>query len=96
MNTIRLSATAARNKFFQLLDQVAQGAEVVIEKDKKEVAVLSPRKTKTDWEGLRKASAAAHGIFKDYSIEEIAPLRKKSAWKRFGEWDKGLYLSKKK
>ena len=36
MNTIRISATAARNRFFDLLNQVAAGAQVIIEKDKKE------------------------------------------------------------
>ena len=68
MNTIRLSATSARNKFFELLNQVALGSQVIIEKDKKEVAVISPKKTKTDWKGLLKASKAVHGILKDYSV----------------------------
>lgn len=94
MNTIRLSATSARNKFFELLNQVALGTEVIIEKDKKEVAVIAPRKTKMDWDGLLRASKAAHGILKDYSIEEISPLRKKGAWKRLGKWDKGLKSEK--
>lgn len=94
MDTIRISATAARNKFFTLLDQVAAGAEVIIEKDKKEVAILAPKKTKTDWVALRKASKDVHGIFKDYSIDEIAPASKKDAWEGFGEWD--LDLSQKK
>lgn len=94
MSTIRLSATSARNKFFALLDQVALGTQVIIEKDNKEVAILSPRKTKTDWKGLLKASKAAHGILKDYTFEEISPLRKKGAWKGFGEWDKGLKTTK--
>lgn len=92
MNTIRLSATAARNNFFNLLDQVASGVEVIIEKDKKEIAILAPRKTAFDWKAFRKAAKAAHGILKDYSVEEITPLRNKKAWKRLGTWDKGLYL----
>lgn len=97
MNTIRLSATAARNRFFQLLDQISQGTtEVIIERDKKEVAVLSPKKTQTDWEGLLKASKKVHGIFRGLSIEEINPLSKKDAWKGFGEWDKGLEKRAKK
>lgn len=89
MNTIRVSATKARNNFFELLNQVALGAQVVIEKDKKEVAVISSRKTKTDWKGLLKASKAVHGILSGYSVEEISPLRRKGAWKRLGKWDKG-------
>lgn len=87
MNTIRISATAARNRFFDLLNQVAAGTQVIIEKDKKEIAVISPKKTKTDWEGLRKASKAAHGILKGYSIDQISPLKAKGAWKGFAEWD---------
>ena len=86
MNTITVSATHARNNFFELLNQVALGREVIIKKDAKEIAVLSSRKTKTDWKALKKASLAVHGILKDYSIEEISPLRKKGAWKRIGKW----------
>ncbi len=92
MNTIRISATKARNNFFELLNQVAMGKSVIIERDSKEVAVINPKESKTDWEGLLKASKAVHGIFKDLSVEEISPLRKKGAWKGFGEWDKDLKL----
>jgi prevent-host-death family protein len=94
MNTIRISATKARNSFFDLLNQVMLGTEVIVERDNKEVAVISPKKTKMDWEALKKASKAAHGIFKGLSVEEISPTRKKGAWKRFGTWDKGLKLTK--
>lgn len=96
MNTIRISATAARNRFFELLDMVSAGTEVIIEKDKEEVALLSPRKTKTDWKALSKAIKEARGVLKDYSVEEITPTRKKGSWKRLGKWDQGLDLSKKK
>ena len=95
MNTIRVSATAARNRFFELLNQVALGAQVIIDKDNEEVAVLSSKKTKTDWKAFRKALKDAHGILKDYSIDEIAPARKKSAWKGFGQWDKDLIVKDK-
>lgn len=88
MNTIKVSATAARNNFFGLLNQVASGTQVIIEKDKKEVAVLSHKQDPFDWEAFRKASKKVHGIFKDLSVEEISPLRKKGAWKNFGQWDK--------
>src|SRR3989344_343318 len=90
MNTIRLSATSAINKFFELLNQVAQGTQVIIEKDNKEIAVLSPRKTKTDWKALRKALKKTNGILKDYTVDELLPLRKKGAWKRIGHVIKGL------
>lgn len=93
---MRISATAARNRFFELLDQVALGQEVIIEKDKKEVAILSPKVKKTNWSAFQKAAKAAHGILKDYSIEEISPIRKKTAWKGFGEWDKDIKFPKKK
>lgn len=65
------------------------GQEVVIERDSKEVAVMSPKRQTVDWAALKKASKAVHGILKDYSIDEIAPLRRKGAWKGFGDWDKG-------
>lgn len=86
MNTIRVSATSARNNFFELLHQVTAGAQVIIEKDKKEVAVLSQKRTKTNWKALLKASKAVHGILKDASAEEISPIKKKNAWKRIGKW----------
>ena len=96
MNTIKMSATAARNNFFELLNQVAAGTTVIIEKDKKEIAVISPKVTKSDLKGLKKSLKRTHGLLKDYSVEEISPLRRKGAWKDFGDWDKDLDLSKKK
>lgn len=97
MNTIRISATAARNRFFELLDRVAQGVEVVIEKDKKEIAVLSPKRKKIDWIHLKKASDDTWGILKDapHSDLENNPVRRKSSWRRLGTWDKGLIRKKK-
>lgn len=94
MNAIRVSATAARNRFFDLLNQVAEGKQVIIERDKKEVAVISTRKTKTNWLRLIKASRAAHGILKAYSVEEISPTRRKDAWRGPQEW--GIVDEKKK
>ncbi|MBP9718969.1 MAG: type II toxin-antitoxin system prevent-host-death family antitoxin [Candidatus Levybacteria bacterium] len=90
MNSITVSATKARNNFFSLLDEVAKGKEVVIEKDKKIVAVLKPQKQGTDWKALRKSLDATYGLLKDYTVEEIAPTRKKGAWGDFGNWDKGI------
>lgn len=49
---------------------------VIIIKDNKEVAVISPKVPKTDWKGLLKASREARGIFKDYDPEDN-PLRTK-------------------
>lgn len=93
MNTIRVSATSARNKFFELLNQVALGTYVIIEKDTKEVAVLVPRKKKTDWAALLKASKRVHGIWKNYDPQDN-PLRRKGAADFLGKWDKGSKVKK--
>ncbi len=94
MNTTTISATAARNNFFEILNQVTMGKQFIIKKDAKEVAILTPTKViKTDWVSLKKASKAIHGIWKDYD-EEDNPLRRKNAWPTLGKWDKGLKLKK--
>ncbi len=87
MHTIRVSATAARNNFFELLNQVALGTQVIIEKDSKEVATLAPKKKTIDWVALRKASKAVHGIWKDYD-EKDNPIRRPGAWPSLGKWNK--------
>jgi len=80
MNTIRVSATAARNNFFDLLDKVAIGVSVVIEKDKKTVAYMAPMTRKdTKYKGLTKAlHAAAKGFV---YVKRDNPLRKPGAMK---------------
>lgn len=93
MGTIRVSATSARNNFFELLNQVALGTQVIIERDAKEVAIMSPKKPTVDWVALKKASRAIHGIWKDYDPEDN-PLRRKNAWTSLGKWDKGLKFKK--
>ena len=93
MNTIRVSATKARNNFFELLNQVAMGKSVIIERDSKEVAVLTPKETKTDWAALKKASKKIHGIWKDYDPEDN-PLRRKGASDFLGKWDRPDYKPK--
>ncbi len=95
MALIKVSATHARNNFFELLNQVALGAEIVIEKDSKEVAVLSPKKQTVDWAALKKASKAAHGILKDYNPKRDNPFYSKKAWGNFGKWDQGSKLKNK-
>ncbi len=86
MNTIRVSATAARNNFFELLNQVALGAKVTVVRDTKEVAEIIPKTTKTDWKGLYKAMKAAHGIAKDFDLQQ-SPLRNPKMIKSWGTWD---------
>lgn len=93
MNTIRVSATSARNNFFELLNKVAAGTEVIIERDSKEVAVLAPKKQTVDWAALKKASKAIHGMWKDYDQEDN-PVRRKNAWPLLGKWDRGLKFKK--
>lgn len=90
MHTIRVSATSARNRFFELLNQVALGTQVIIEKDSKEVAILVPKKQKIDWKEFQKAAEAARGILKDYDPKRDNPFRRKGAWPTLGKWDKGL------
>ena len=89
MNTIKVSATHARNNFFELLDKVSLGTQVVVEKNSKEVAVIIPKRRKTDLKGLTKAMNEAAGIFKDYDPKDN-PLRKPGAADFLGKWDKGL------
>lgn len=91
MNTIRVSATAARNNFFELLNKVALGTQVIIERDSKEVAMLVPKKPKLDLVALRKATRETHGILKKYKFDpEDNPLRRKGAADFLGKWDRGI------
>ncbi len=88
MNTITVSATHARNNFFELLDLVARGGSVVVKKDQKIVAKVVPAIPKTS--GLAaflKATKASRGILKDYSIKDN-PLRRPGAASFLGQWDK--------
>lgn len=81
MNTIKVSATHARNNFFELLEKVALGAQVVVEKNSKEVAMIVPKKKATNWKEFKKAMDKAHGILNDYDLSQ-SPLRgkKSRAW----------------
>lgn len=92
MSTIRVSATSARNNFFELLNQVTAGTQVIIERDSKEVALLAPKKQKINWVEFRKAAKAAKGILKDYNPKRDNPFRRKGAWPLLGKWDEGLKI----
>ena len=88
MNTITVSATHARNNFFELLNLVADGQEVVVERDNKKVARLVPGKKVTDLAGLTKAlEAAAKGFV--YNPKDN-PLRRTGASGFLGRWDTKL------
>lgn len=86
MNTIRVSATAARNNLFGLLDQVAAGISVIVEKDKKTVAHIIPvGKTTMKHKGLlRDLKKAAQGFV--YTKKDN-PLRKPGAMRFLQRWD---------
>ena len=94
MNTIIVSATKARNRFFELLNLVALGREVIVKKDSKEVAIIAPKKAKTDWKGLLKATKETYGILKDYAPGDN-PLRRKGAADFLGRWDRGVRIKYK-
>lgn len=87
MNTIKVSATHARNNFFEILDQVSAGRTMIIEKDKKIVAKLVPYSLeKGKNKGLMKAlREAAKGFAYNKKND---PLRRKGAANFLGRWDK--------
>ena len=90
--TIRMSATKARNNFFDLLNQVALGISVVIEKDKKVVAELrQPMKVISQVERLNKVMKEVAGTFpKDAYKGNDNIFRNARARKymreKFGKW----------
>lgn len=89
MSTIKISATKARNNFFELLNQVALGKQVIIEKDKKEVAILSAKIQKFNWKEFKKSAAKAKGILKNADFDpKNNPLRRPGAADFLGRWDK--------
>jgi len=90
MNTITVSATKARNEFFDLLNLIALGnTEVLVERDRKPIAVIFPKRKAFDWKKLKKASDACHGIMKDFSQGDSV-LRRPGANNFLGKWDTNL------
>lgn len=89
MATVRVSATKARNTFFDLLNQIALGMHVVIVRDEKEVALMIPKRHTTDWKGLLKATKRAKGILKEYDPQDN-PLRRRGAADFLGRWDRDI------
>lgn len=90
MNTITVSATKARNTFFELLDRVASGVTVIITKDAREVATLTPKKRGSDLKAIMKAMKTARGALGDYTLKD-SPLRKPGAADFLGKWDRPEY-----
>lgn len=85
MQTVRISATKARNNFFDMLDQVSGGLSVIIEKDKKAVAKVEPISEIGKNKGLVKALDEASKVFV-YSKKDN-PLRRSGAADFLGKWD---------
>ena len=86
MKTIRVSATHARNNFFELLNLVSTGSEVVVEKVRRMAAKIVPVKSTPRNKGLLKAlDRAAKGFVYD---EKDNPLRRPGAADFLGKWDK--------
>lgn len=89
MKPIKISATHARNNFFEILDQVSNGKTLIIEKDKKIVAKLVPHIIERQRnKGFMKALMAAAKGF-SYNKKDD-PLRKKGAGNFLGRWDKSF------
>ena len=84
---MRVSATHARNNFFELLNLVAAGGEVMIEKDGKEVVAMVSRKKGTDIVGLTRALEKCQKYFKNWSLGD-SPLRKPGVAAFLGRWDR--------
>ena len=83
---MRVSATHARNNFFELLNLVARGQEVVVERDKRTAAKIVPVKNVARNKGLLKAlDRAAEGFVYD---EKDNPLRRPGAADFLGKCDK--------
>ena len=84
MQTITISATKARNQFFDILTWVSMGKTVMIEKDKKLIANITPISKVNRNKGLLKAlDLASVGFI--YNKEDN-PLRKKGADKFLGKF----------
>lgn len=86
MNIVTVSATHARNNFFELLNLVANGQEVVVKRDNKKIARVVPEmKTAKKHLGMFKALKEAARGFK-YDMNDN-PLRRPGATDFLGKWD---------
>lgn len=88
MQTQIISATKARNDFFNILDWVSMGNKVLVKKDGGDAITMSSSKIGSNLAGLQKAMVACHGILKDFDLSQ-SPLRgaKAKKWmKRIGNY----------
>lgn len=87
MQIIRVSATKARNEFFEILNLVSTGTEVIVEKDKKTIARITPEVSqKNKNKGLLRALKAASVGF-IYSKKDN-PLRRPGSADFLGKWER--------
>ncbi|HCR35891.1 hypothetical protein A2130_04835 [Candidatus Woesebacteria bacterium GWC2_33_12] len=86
MQTITFSATKARNQFFDILTWVSMGKTIMIEKDNKLIANISPISKFNKSKGLLKSLDLASIDF--IYAKEDNPLRKKGSANFLGKWDK--------
>lgn len=93
MQTIKVSATKARQEFFDIFNKVFAGTEVLVEKDGKQTIRMVPMVAPEDGVAKRKkllmSLAKTHGAVKDFKLEDN-PLRGKKSIKWLGQWDKGI------
>ena len=87
MNTITLSATAIRNNFFDLLDKVVLGSNVVIRRNNKDIAMIVHKTSNNNWENFIKKSREVNGILKDYTVDDNL-MRREGSSDFLGKWDK--------
>lgn len=86
MQTITMSATKARNQFFDILTWVGMGKTIMIEKDKKLVANITPISKINRNKGLLNALNLASVGFVYNKTDN--PLRRKKSSRFLGKWSK--------
>ena len=95
MNTITVSATHARNNFFNILNQVNSGKEIIVEKDGVKVARITPlisdqRTWEEEKKKILKVIEETRGSWK--GVRFRSPLRGKKARAWLGRWDRDLKI----
>ena len=92
MQTITISATKARNNFFELLTSVSRGDKYIVEKDKNQIARIVPISDLEDWNKKKvrmlKVFTEANGILKGEKFTSQLRGKKARAW--LGRWDKNI------
>ena len=72
MSEKRVSATLARNKFFDLIDEVSRGDDVVVvERNKKPLVKITKAVNRKPWPEVKKLLDETYGMWKDVPDEEF-------------------------